>query len=44
MSIYTYTNIGWAHAIGIRNAAVPQIKPKIIQVDLMGRFFIINPP
>ena len=27
----------------MRNAAVPQIKPKITQVDLIGRSFILSP-
>ncbi len=35
--------MGLDHASGIRNAAVPQIKPKITQVDVIGKSFI-NPP
>ena len=37
---FFYTNIECAHAIGIRNVAVPHIKPKITQVDVIGKSFI----
>ena len=32
--------MGCAHACGIRNAAVPTIRPNTTQVDLIGKFFI----
>ena len=41
MSIYTYTNIGCDHAIGIKNQPVPIINPNKIQDDLIGKLFIL---
>ena len=35
-----HTNMGLDHASGMRKVAVPQIKPKISKVDVIGRFFI----
>jgi len=32
--------MGLDHASGMRKVAVPQIKPKITKVDVIGRFFI----
>ena len=35
--------MGLDHASGMRKVAVPQIKPKITKVDVIGKSFI-NPP
>ena len=37
---FFHTSKGCDHACGIRKAAVPQIKPKITHVDVMGKSFI----
>ena len=40
---FFHTNKGCAHACGIKNQPVPIITPKVIQVDVIGKFFILPP-